>query len=338
MFYFLKKAFGRLKKEGLILFFYRIIRFLIFKIIKCSKYYFLIKYKVLKKRKKRFLTKDILDNKLQLDLTDEGISKDLILYKIREPLSTKYFLQEIKEGDVIIDVGANIGYYALLEAGAVGNTGKVYAIEPVKENINKLKFNIKLNNYSNIEVFEMAIGDEEKIATMYLSNKCNWHSLVCARDIADTIIGQVDVKVTTLDKFIDQFIPNRKIDFIRIDVEGYEYYIVRGMSRLLKENRRLKLFIEVHPHNMKKEEVISFFIFLRENNFEIKKVIFEPPSMLFTNTFISKSLIFLNDRLNEKNKYGYFNLTIDSLLTEYKSLIEGKDKRGAFHVFLEKII
>jgi len=75
---------------------------------------------------------------MYVDLKDKGISKELYVHKTREHFSTEFLQKFVKEEDIVIDIGANIGYYALMEA-QLANKGKVYAIEPIPTNVDLLK-------------------------------------------------------------------------------------------------------------------------------------------------------------------------------------------------------
>ena len=226
----------------------RIIKFLVFRFIlstRCIRF-FLLKIK----SSNNILIRKVQGSKMYLNLKDKGISKDLALDGIREPESTKMVKKIIKEGDTVVDIGANIGYYVLMESQLVGEKGKVYAIEPVPDNVNVLKNNIKLNNYANVKVFQMAIGNMDTTKKMHISSLSNWHSFINHKR---GIIKAIDVKVVPLDKFLkDKEYP----DFIRMDVEGYEYQILKGMKTILGKRKPLKLFIELHPHLMNKNQTI----------------------------------------------------------------------------------
>src|SRR3989344_8248708 len=95
----------------------------------------------------RFILKEIHGNKMYLNLQDKGISKDLAINKTREELQTELVMNKVKEGMHVLDLGANIGYYALIEASLVGPKGKVYAIEPSQSNFDLLNKNIGLNQF-----------------------------------------------------------------------------------------------------------------------------------------------------------------------------------------------
>ena len=197
-------------------------------------------------RKSQKVEVNIHESKMILDLSDKGICKDLFLYRSREPESTKIFMKELSEGMKVVDIGANIGYYALMEARIVGNRGKVYAIEPEPKNFQLFKNNVDLNNYSDrVELFNIAIGNRTGKELFEISDMYNTHRIAKESNLSDKCI---EVPITTLDEFLKD---KRSVDSVRMDVEGYEYFIVLGMEKTLKKEHLLKLFIEVHPKLIK---------------------------------------------------------------------------------------
>lgn len=209
---------------------------------------------------------EINSSKMWLNLSDKGIGSDLFLYRKREPISTDYLMKSgvLKEGDVVLDIGANIGYYALMESRLVSDSGKVYAIEPVSSNIQALKRNIQLNNYKNIETFHLAVGNKNEKSLVYISAKSNLSAMERSLSRKE-IVSTEEVDVVTVDSFLkDKTIPN----LIRMDVEGYEYYIIKGMSKTLKKN--VKILMELHPRLLPKEQLEELLQILKENNFKVQ--------------------------------------------------------------------
>ena len=88
--------------------------------------------------------KEIHGNKMYLDPSDIGLSKELLLSGTREELQTKIIKEMVKKGMVVLEIGANLGYYALIEASIIGKEGKIYAIEPVPRNFEILNKNIDI--------------------------------------------------------------------------------------------------------------------------------------------------------------------------------------------------
>ncbi len=213
---------------------------------------------------------------MYLDRSDPGISSHLIIDGIREAVSTGITKRALKEGDIVVDIGANIGYYALLESRLIGESGRVYAIEPSPANIELLRRNIGLNGYTNIDTYELAIGDTNGYAPMYMTKQSNLNTL---RDIAGTekegyFTRETRVRVMTLDEFLKD---KRYPSLIRMDVEGYEYQVIRGMKDILSRKLPLTIFIEFHFHLLKKEETIEILETLRRAGFRMTVAASESP-------------------------------------------------------------
>jgi FkbM family methyltransferase len=278
-------------------------------IMRCIKLKRLPRLRVLRARSKtQYIEREIVGNRMYLDLKDPGICSDLLRDGVREPYLTEAIQKEIKEGDVIVDIGANIGYYTLQVARLAGDNGKVYAIEPVPENVELLKKNIELNDYSNIEVFQLAVGDVNKTAYVYITDRRNTAAMIETQ----ASIDKAPVELTTLDKFLENKPPP---SLIRMDVEGYEAEIMKGMRGLLESNKPLKLIIEIHPlYYVTKEKREDFVRTLKESGFEVKWAIYEPypASLLSEPAFIKKMVGAISRRAGFA--FGYVDITMDDLL------------------------
>ena len=171
-------------------------------------------------------------------------SPDMIVDRY-EKGTTELFRQLLKPGMIVVDVGANVGYFSLLSAELVGSSGKVYAFEPEPGNNGVLQKNIEINSLSNIQVEEMAVSDNSGVADLYLSElDSGSHSLF--GDAARGIRKAVQVTTTTLDAFLEsEGWPN--VDLVKIDVEGAELGVLNGMERLMERSPDLKLIIEYCP-------------------------------------------------------------------------------------------
>lgn len=185
----------------------------------------------------RYVIRKVNGYRMYLDAEDRGISRTLALFGTRERDQIFVLREELKEGMVVLDVGANIGSYALIEAGLVGNEGRVYAVEPAPENFHLLNRNIRLNGFENvITTFQLGISDKKGVEKLYLSDSCNLHTFYPGRP-AQQEDGQcveertIDVETTTISDFAAD---KQDIDFIRMDIEGYEVEAFRGMLDILK--------------------------------------------------------------------------------------------------------
>ena len=165
-----------------------------------------------------------------------------------EPAMRELITRTVHDGDTCIDIGAQKGYVSLTLAKAVGSEGRVLAFEPDKRAAAKLAANINRANQSAIEVFHCALGDREGSCTFVLSKVLGWSSRF-PNDLAKTAIEDtVEVKVNSLDEMIARkeiaIDPNR-LSFIKIDAEGSEPLILKGMSGLLSTAKSV-LFMEVN--------------------------------------------------------------------------------------------
>ncbi len=208
-------------------------------------YLILIKYIL---RKKYFVRK-IHNYKMFLDVNDPGISRTLALFGTREKEHIHILQRELKEGMVVLDIGANIGYYAVMEAALVGEQGHVYAIEPSPQNYLLLKKNVELNHFEKvIETFQIGISDRTGVEQFYLSSSSNLHTFHPEKYnvTQDSYLTNnvIDVATTTISDFA---INKKQIDLIRMDIEGYEVEAFRGMLKILEEDCfSPKILFETH--------------------------------------------------------------------------------------------
>lgn len=196
--------------------------------------------------RKRILTKTkILGSWMYLDLRDPGISRQLLIYGMRELGHVEQIQMEIGLGMKGLEIGANIGYYALLEGRLVGPSGHIYCIEPAPANIELLRKNISENRFHDrISTFQCLAGDTVGTKKLFLSVAANSHSIAA---ISDT---SIQLPMVTIDYFLArEHIDSAEIDFVRMDIEGYEVMVIPHMESLFRNRKTpLKLFIELHPH------------------------------------------------------------------------------------------
>lgn len=176
------------------------------------------------------------------------------------------FYDIIKPGSIIIDIGANIGFYSLLAAKKMQNTGKVYSLEPSKVVLKDLRKNIEVNKYSNIEVFNFAVSDFNGMTDFYRCEDDAYNSLIATP--MEKVVSIDRVNVVTLDDFV-KMNNIEKIDVIKIDAEGLDYSILKGAKRALKDFRPI-IFAEMNILLMNKQHCIEFFNFLIENKYEVQ--------------------------------------------------------------------
>jgi len=159
-----------------------------------------------------------------------------------EVWDTKFLQSLLWPGACVIDVGANCGYYALLAGKTVGPSGLVYAFEPAGEAFKQLVKNIELNDMTWVYAEKQALGDSETVGFISISPPENRLSQgVCLQPGA----GTEEIKVTTLDIFARKTNISR-LDFLKVDIEGYEPRFLRGASDTIRRFMPL-MMIELYP-------------------------------------------------------------------------------------------
>ena len=136
------------------------------------------------------------------------------------------FKKSIKEGDVVFDIGAHVGFYTLLSSLLVGSRGRVVAFEPIPENLNYLKQHLEINSVSNVDIIEAAVSDRhghDRLSSGLSSSM--WH-----------LDAQGELEVRTIS--LDELVLNAKLpppNLIKMDIEGAEVLALNGSARVLNE-------------------------------------------------------------------------------------------------------
>lgn len=220
---------GRFENEGLVMAMRDIVRYL--RLYASPRKRFV--YYLNRIMRKSLIAEKVQGSKMLLNLKNKGIQTDLFLHGIREPEATKFFQGILKPNMVVVDVGANVGYYTLMEARVCK---KVYAIEPEPTNYKALQYNIKMNKYENVKTLMAAAGARNSTALLNISSTSNWHK-----------IGDrgIPVQLVTIDSLLN----GKRVDLVRMDVEGYELNVLKGMTETLRYP--VTLFLEVHRDFLK---------------------------------------------------------------------------------------
>ncbi len=179
------------------------------------------------------------DFKMYIICRDWAVAPTMIFAHSWEPEETRICKQCVKEGMTVVDAGAYIGYYSLLTSRLVGNKGKVYAFEPSPESLSILRKNIKINNCKNIQVVEKALTDKIGYASYYLAhNNPSNSSTVEILEYHE----KIEVPTTTLDEVMG----NKRVDVIKMDIEGGERAALNGMTKVIRNNPDLVMLVEVY--------------------------------------------------------------------------------------------
>lgn len=193
------------------------------------------------------LKRRIYNFEMYLDIFDDGLSKQLIKYKKRE-LDHKYILEKVlKPGFNVLDIGANIGYYTLIEKQLTGESGKIIAVEPSPANIELLKINAELNAFKNIKIFQAAISSHPGKKDFFLSYESNLNTFHNYGSVESHLTGEtIEVDTYTVPGILREA-NCEKLDLIRMDVEGHEVDVIEGMLEQIADEALLpSIIFETH--------------------------------------------------------------------------------------------
>lgn len=207
-----------------------------------------------------------------LNVKDRGISRELLITGFHEKNSTNFIKTQVSKGMNILEIGANIGYYSLMEASIIGKTGFIYAFEPDPVNMLNLQINMSINKYSNVEYYNKAVGNENKKSDFYMSNYGNLGSMIQRGDDMCEY-NKIEVDMVRL----DDFFKDKKIDYFRMDVEGFEMEVIKSMNDILSSPNPPKgMFIEVHSELLHKvnSSALDFVNNLQKYGYNIIKAFY----------------------------------------------------------------
>ena len=187
--------------------------------------------------KKQIIVKWLNDLKYHLSIGDSSMIGNyyFILNDYTESIFLLYYLNPL---DTFIDIGSNHGHYTLLASGIIGNS--TISIEPVKDTFSRLKSNIEINKLNNITLLN--IGLSNTVGELRISNNKGSMNKILKNQTNNNF---ETIKVTTLDKISENI---HNLSIIKIDVEGYEKYILEGGFKTLKNKNLMVIIIELNEY------------------------------------------------------------------------------------------
>lgn len=237
--------------------------------------------------------------RVQIQLPDQ-IQSRIYFFGIWEPEISDYITNALTVGDCFIDVGANIGYFSLLAASIVGNTGKVHAIEPSPSIFEVLARNIRRNGFLNTQPHNKAASSASQRLPIFLGPADNRGATTTVSSVAVRKGQQLEGEVSadTLPAIVGEA-TLLSARLIKIDIEGAEYSLIASIAHLLPLFcAATEWLIEISPQALAEQgqTTASLLTIFRAAGYELYRI--------------------RNDYSNE----SYFNSTIPTYLERLDSL------------------
>ncbi len=190
-------------------------------------------------RKKRLVS---MDGFSLFVMPNDYIGRSILKTRTYEPHVTTVIRRELKEGDVFLDVGANIGYFTMLASSLVNESGKVIAIEPNPQNLQLIYYSLLENRTNNVKIYPYAASDVTAILKFTTIGSNGGVITEYSKDQKYYLL----VPSVILDEILED---ESRIDLIKIDIEAHEPIAIKGMESLIKKHRP-KIITEFHPWAM----------------------------------------------------------------------------------------
>lgn len=204
---------------------------------------------------------DVQGSKMYIDVNERNpaLRKTFQMYAmslVHEESTTAMMRRLVRPGDVILDVGANIGYFTSLFAKLTGPKGKVFAFEPEPRNFFYLSKNIQQNSYDHVTLFNGAVSSSPGKLKLFVCGYDSGHHTInqqggieAYRHGREGDTREIEIDAVKLDEWLVG--KANRVDVVKIDVEGAEVLVLESMRRILTENRDVRLIVEFFPMLLK---------------------------------------------------------------------------------------
>lgn len=216
-----------------------------------------------------------LENHIRLYLDPDDYVQCMMFYDVYSREILNVLRHFVKPGDTVIDVGAHIGYFSLHLGALVTNLGRVYSFEPDQRARDALVKSVRASGMEWVEVLPLALAACGGSIDFYLAKGLGSSSAV--KSIQQQDAARTVVSTASLDELIRTGRVKEDVRVIKIDVEGFEVEVIRGMQTLLRARRPI-MIIEVNKEMLeaKGESPSSLFGLLKSFNYSISALV-KPP-------------------------------------------------------------
>jgi len=185
--------------------------------------------------------------------TEDSVGRHIFKRGSHEPTITRWLMRHVHlgEDDIALDIGANIGWYSVLLQKCADPGAVVFAFEPDRLNFRLLRENLALNHAGQVEPIQIAVAEGPGRMRLhpYPAKNLGRHSLLPINP-GDSL----EVETISVDGFLaDRKLPASRVKLIKIDVEGYEAFVLRGMTALLRHSPII--IAEYSPQTMRRNQI-----------------------------------------------------------------------------------
>lgn len=168
--------------------------------------------------------------------------------------------QHLRPGDTVLDIGANIGFYAQLLSQLTAPNGQVHCFEPDALNYQHLKHAVE--GLGNLHIYQKAVGPQTTTLKIYTSKELNVDHRTYRPEVYEQ---ELEVEAVS----IDDCFGGQKVDFIKMDIQGFEMQAIQGMQQVLAANSQVKILSELWPYGLRTagSSVSSYLSFLTDRGF-----------------------------------------------------------------------
>lgn len=177
----------------------------------------------------------------------EGASRLAYYFGVSEPELFAFYEDFLKPDMTVVDAGANIGLHTLFFAKRVGPEGRVYAFEPGQSAFGRLQSHVEINQLANVRCFHCALGASEGVVS--ITENCQDNSRNFVVETSSGTAGAKSVSLRSLDQVLEEEGVAR-VDFLKIDVEGFEPQVLEGASNYLRQQSIRVLQLELDDSNL----------------------------------------------------------------------------------------
>jgi FkbM family methyltransferase len=180
-----------------------------------------------------------------LNPNDPVVSGALAL-RVYENTETRFFMSVCKPGMTFLDAGANVGLYTALALPRIGSTGRVVALEPDRESFEYLRKTVIANHADNVTCVRKAASDYSGVTKLFVSENNRGDNRLYDNELST---GSHDVEVTLVDLLLKE-LGITAVDLVKIDVQGFEGHVLRGMRETIARSPNLTILMEFWPHGL----------------------------------------------------------------------------------------